>query len=238
MLEQIQLQDLLVLDIETVSQHATFGELDEDWQELWTKKAGALNNPEINASALYERASIYAEFGKIICIGLGIFHESENGLQLRVKAISGHDERQLLGEFAELLNTRFNKEHHRLVAHNGKEFDFPFICRRMLINGIPLPTILDVSGKKPWEIRHLDTMELWKFGDYKNYTSLNVLAKCFGIPSPKDDIDGSMVGHTYWQLNDLERISVYCKKDIVTTAQVLLKYKLRDLLKPENIMIT
>src|SRR5574343_711552 len=163
MLEQIQLQDLLVLDIETVSQHATFGELDEDWQELWTKKAGALNNPEINASALYERASIYAEFGKIICIGLGIFHESENGLQLRVKAISGHDERQLLGEFAELLNTRFNKEHHRLVAHNGKEFDFPFICRRMLINGIPLPTILDVSGKKPWEIRHLDTMELWKF---------------------------------------------------------------------------
>ncbi len=238
MLEHIQLQDLLVLDIETVSQHATFRELDEEWQELWTKKAGALNNPEINASALYERASIYAEFGKIICIGLGIFHEAENGLQLRVKAISGHDEKQLLSEFADLLNSRFNKEQHRLVAHNGKEFDFPFICRRMLINGIPLPAILDVSGKKPWEIRHLDTMELWKFGDYKNYTSLNVLAKCFGIPSPKDDIDGSMVGHTYWQLNDLERISTYCKKDIVTTAQVLLKYKLRDLLKPENIMIT
>lgn len=238
MLDQIQLHDLLVLDIETVSQHASFSELDEDWQELWTKKAGALNNPEINASALYERASIYAEFGKIVCIGLGIFHESENGLQLRVKAISGHDEKQLLTEFADLLNTRFNKEQHRLVAHNGKEFDFPFICRRMLINGIPLPTILDVAGKKPWDIKHIDTMELWKFGDYKNYTSLNVLAKCFGIPSPKDDIDGSMVGHTYWQLNDLERISTYCKKDIVTTAQVLLKYKLRELLKPESIMIT
>jgi DNA polymerase elongation subunit (family B) len=238
MLEHIQLQDLLVLDIETVSQFSAFNELDEDWKELWTKKVGALNNPEINASAIYERASIYAEFGKIVCIGLGIFHESETGWQLRVKAISGHDEKAILKEFADLLNTKFNKDHHRLVAHNGKEFDFPYICRRMLINGIPIPSILDVAGKKPWEIKHIDTMELWKFGDYKNYTSLNVLAKSFGIPSPKDDIDGSMVGHTYWQLNDLERISTYCKKDIVTTAQVFLKYKLMETLNAEQIVIT
>lgn len=238
MLENIQLQDLLVLDIETVSQKPSFEDLDEEWKELWTKKSGALNHQEINASVVYERASIYAEFGKIVCIGLGIFHDSPDGLQLRVKAISGHDEKALLLEFAELLNSKFNKEQHKLVAHNGKEFDFPYICRRLLINGIPLPSILDISGRKPWEIKHIDTMELWKFGDYKSYTSLNVLAKCFGIPSPKDDIDGSLVGHTYWQLKDLERITTYCKKDIVTTAQVLLKYKLLDLLDNENIIIT
>jgi DNA polymerase elongation subunit (family B) len=225
MLNHIHLQDLLVLDIETVSQYRSFNDLDEEWQELWTRKVGALNNPEINASLIYDRAAIYAEFGKIVCIGLGIFHIEEGENHLRVKAISGHDEKQVLLEFAELLNTKFNQEKHMLVAHNGKEFDFPYLCRRMLINGIKIPSILNIAGRKPWEVRHIDTMELWKFGDYKNYTSLNVLAKCFGIPSPKDDIDGSMVGHTYWQLDDLARIADYCKKDIITTAQVLLRYR-------------
>lgn len=238
MLQNIQLQDLLVLDLETVSQHASFGELDEDWQELWTKKAGALNNPEVNASLVYERAAIYAEFGKIVCIGLGIFHMTDGLPHLKVKAISGHDEKAILQEFAELLNTHFNQDRHKLVAHNGKEFDFPYLCRRMLINSIPIPGILDIAGKKPWEVQHLDTMELWKFGDYKNYTSLNVLAKCFGIPSPKDDIDGSMVGHTYWQQNDLERIARYCKKDIVTTARVLMKYKYLEPVPDERIKIS
>lgn len=238
MLEHIPLQDLLVLDIETVSQQAAFADLDEEWQELWTKKAGALSNPEINASLVYDRAAIYAEFGKIVCIGLGIFHYVGHEVHLKVKAISGHNEKEILVEFAELLNVHFNQEKHHLLAHNGKEFDFPYICRRMLINGIEIPKILDIAGKKPWEVRHLDTMELWKFGDYKNYTSLNVLAKCFGIPSPKDDIDGSLVGHTYWQQKDLERIARYCKKDIITTARVLMKYKNLDILPDEKIKIS
>ncbi len=238
MLNHIHLQDLLVLDIETVSQFGSFNELDEEWQELWTRKVGALNNPEINASLIYDRAAIYAEFGKIVCIGLGIFHQENGETHLRVKAISGHNEKEILLEFAELLNTRFNQPKHKLVAHNGKEFDFPYLCRRMLINGINIPEILNVSGKKPWEINHIDTMELWKFGDYKNYTSLNVLAKCFGIPSPKDDIDGSMVGHTYWQLNDINRIADYCKKDIITTAQVLLKYRNLSALPEQKINIS
>lgn len=238
MLNHMHLQDLLVLDIETVSQCSSFNELDEEWQELWTRKVGALNNPEINASLIYDRAAIYAEFGKIVCIGLGIFHQEHGETNLRVKAISGHNEKEILLEFSELLNSRFNQPKHLLVAHNGKEFDFPFLCRRMLINGINIPGILDISGKKPWEINHIDTMELWKFGDYKNYTSLNVLAKCFGIPSPKDDIDGSMVGHTYWQLNDIKRIADYCKKDIVTTAQVLLKYKNLSVLEEQKINIS
>jgi len=239
MLKNVQLQDLLVLDLETVSQFATFNELDEDWQELWTKKAGALNNADVNAALVYDRAAIYAEFGKIVCIGLGIFHLVDGEINLKVKSISGHDEKAILLEFVDLLNTHFNIDgKHRLVAHNGKEFDFPFLCRRMLIHGIEIPNVLNIVGKKPWEIMHLDTMELWKFGDYKNYTSLNVLAKCFGIPSPKDDIDGSMVGYTYWQQNDLDRISVYCKKDIVTTAQILMKYKHLALIAPDKIKIS
>lgn len=238
MLNHINLQDLLVLDIETVSQRRDFNELDEEWQELWARKAGALNNPEINASLIYDRAAIYAEFGKIICIGLGIFHQVDGHWNLKVKAICNHDEKALLQEFAELLDTRFNHARHQLVAHNGKEFDFPYLCRRMLINGIKLPSILNIAGKKPWEVNHIDTMELWKFGDYKSYTSLNVLAKCFGIPSPKDDIDGSMVGHTYWQLGDLERIATYCKKDIITTAQILLKYKQMEILPEACVTIS
>jgi predicted PolB exonuclease-like 3'-5' exonuclease len=239
MLKNVQLQDLLVLDLETVSQFATYQELDEEWQELWAKKAGAINNADVNAALVYDRAAIYAEFGKIVCIGLGIFHLIDGEINLKVKSISGHDEKSILIEFVELLNTHFNIDgKHRLVAHNGKEFDFPFLCRRMLIHGIEIPNILNIVGKKPWEIMHLDTMELWKFGDYKSYTSLNVLAKCFGIPSPKDDIDGSMVGHTYWQLNDLDRISVYCKKDIVTTAQILMKYKHLALITPDKIKIS
>lgn len=237
MLENINLSYLLILDIETVSQKSTYQELDEDWQELWAKKVGALNNPEIDASINYDRAAIYAEFGKIVCIGLGFFFYSEGQLQLRVKSIHNDDEKLILQEFSELLNKHYTSDQHQLVAHNGKEFDFPYINRRLLINGLNIPKILDLAGKKPWEVKHLDTMELWKFGDYKSYTSLAVLAKCFGIPSPKDDIDGSMVGHTYWQKNDLERIAVYCKKDIVTTAQVLLKFKNLPILEDKDIQI-
>lgn len=237
MLEHIQLQNLLVLDIETVSQKKNFESLDEDWQELWARKSGALNNPETNPAKNYDRAAIYAEFGKIVCIGVGIFHLVDGEYHLKVKSFHGDDEKQILLDFTDLLNTSFSEPRHLLAAHNGKEFDFPYLCRRMLINGINIPKILDISGKKPWEVQHVDTMELWKFGDYKNFTSLNVLAKCFDIPSPKDDIDGSMVGHTYWQQGDIERIATYCKKDIITTARLILKFKLQPLLPDARIIV-
>lgn len=237
MLENLNLSNVLVIDIETVSQKKDFNELDIEWQELWSKKAANLGKDDLKASEIYDRAAIYSEFGKIVCIGLGIFLLKEGNWHLKVKSIHHHDEKELLLEFAELLNAKFNTNNHLLAAHNGKEFDFPYICRRMLINGIQIPHILHISGKKPWEINHLDTMELWKFGDYKNYTSLNVLAKCFDIPSPKDDIDGSMVGNTYWVQNDLNRIAKYCKKDIVTTAQIIVKYKCLPLIPNENIEI-
>ena len=225
MLENINLSHLLILDIETVSQKPDYQNLDEEWQELWSKKVGALNNPEIDASANYDRAAIYAEFGKIVCIGLGIFHYSDGQLQLRVKSIHNDDEKVILEEFSELLNKHYASDQHQLVAHNGKEFDFPYINRRLIINGLKIPKILDLAGKKPWEVKHLDTMELWKFGDYKNYTSLAVLAKCFDIPSPKDDIDGSMVAQVYYQEKNLKRIVDYCQKDVATLTQLYLKMK-------------
>ncbi len=235
-MDNIDLRKILVLDIETVSQQPKFENLDEEWQELWIKKSSHLNHPDKPPSQIYDRAAIYAEFGKIVCIGLGYYYYENEILRFKVKAISGSNELEILNEFANLLNSKFNTSAHLLAAHNGKEFDFPFICRRMIINGIKIPNILNISGKKPWEINHLDTMEMWKFGDYKSYTSLNLLAKCFNIPSPKDDIDGSLVGHTFWQLNDIERISKYCKKDVITTAQIILKYLSIPILENENII--
>jgi uncharacterized protein YprB with RNaseH-like and TPR domain len=124
-----------------------------------------------------------------------------------------------------------------LCAHNGKEFDYPYLIRRILINGLEVPSILNLSGKKPWEVNHIDTMELWKFGDYKHYTSLELLATVFGISSPKDDINGSDVGRVYWQENDLQRIVKYCQKDVVTIVNLLLRFKGKPMMGEESIQI-
>lgn len=232
------LGDILFLDIETASLTEKFEELDSRLQEEWIKKERLIQTEkttESPGSLYFDRAGIHAEFGQVICVGVGYFQSKKKDKKLifRSKIFDGQDERELLLALKDLLD----KKKWILCAHNGKEFDFPYLCRRMLIQGIPLPEPLQISGKKPWEVRHLDTMELWKFGDYKNYTSLNLLARCFGIPSPKEDIDGSMVGHTYWQLNDLERINKYCKKDVVTTARILLKYMLKPDLTENQIVI-
>jgi len=239
MLENIKLENVLFLDIETVPQSADFSELNDQMQKLWLKKADKLAQ-NINTIAdseksnnLYSRAGIYSEFGKIICISVGIFNKGE----FRLKAFAGQNEKQLLEDFATLLNNRYNRPEHLLCAHNGKEFDFPYIARRMLVLGIKIPTILDIAGKKPWEVNHLDTMELWKFGDYKNYTSLELLASIFNIPTPKDDIDGSQVATVYYIDNDLPRIVNYCNKDVLTVAQIILKFRGEPLILPENVII-
>jgi uncharacterized protein YprB with RNaseH-like and TPR domain len=224
-LRNLDPENILFLDIETVSEKNNFGALDPDWQALWEKKAKSLTKAEETPDSLYERAAIYAEFGKIICIGIGILRPNNDGYKLRVKAISGDDEKAILTEFAELLNGRYHGNQFLLCAHNGKEFDFPYIARRMLVHGIKLPLMLDIAGKKPWEVAHIDTMDLWKFGDFKNFTSLNVLAHLFGIPTPKDDIDGSQVGRVYWQEHDLPRIATYCKKDVITLCRLFLKFR-------------
>lgn len=236
MLEQLNLSNVLFLDIETVPQHYTYSENSDKTKALFDKKIRFLIKEDQTGEDLYERAGIYSEFGKIVCISVGFTTSNGDDRQLRLKSFANDDEKVLLEEFIALLNTHYSGQQHLLCAHNGKEFDYPFIARRILIHGLKLPSLLDIAGKKPWEINHLDTMELWKFGDYKNYTSLELLAHIFDIPTPKDDIDGSQVAKVYYEDNDLNRISEYCQKDVLTTVQLMLKYKGEPLVKEENVL--
>ena len=238
MLEKTDLKKLLVVDIETVAQYATYNEVPDMWKELWAKKMQRELKEGLTADGLYQRAGIYAEFGKIICICAGFFHDIGSGLAFKVKAFYGDDEKQILTDFSELLNKNYNSPENVLCGHNSREFDFPYIARRSLANGLPIPSTLDNSGKKPWEVQHIDTLDLWKFGDYKNFSSLNLLAAVFGADSPKEDMDGSMVWSVYWQDKDIERIKNYCMRDVVTVAQILLRFKGENLLKEENISFT
>jgi len=235
----ISLPNILFLDIETVPQQPSYIELAEEWKALWMNKAAYLirNKDEETVETIYNRAGIYAEFGKIICISVGIIQGSGAAKKLLLKSFYGDNEVDILQQFSEMLQ-RFTTDNSKyLCAHNGKEFDFPFMCRRLIIHGLPLPSLLNNNGKKPWEVNYLDTMEMWKFGDYKNYTSLNLLAHTLGIPTPKDDIDGSMVWEVYWKEHNLDRIVTYCQKDVVTVAQVFLRLNNEALIHPENIEI-
>lgn len=228
MIQKIPIENILFLDIETVPQTDTWNNLDSTTQYLWDKKTKSQRKEEIVASDFYEqRAGIMAEFGMIVCISVGMI--DNNTGKLKIKTFSG-EERNLLNAFCELFNSpRLNNI--ILCAHNGKEFDFPYIARRLLINGINPPIPFQMFGKKPWEIPHIDTMELWKFGDWKSYVSLELLAHIFGIPTPKDDIDGSMVAYIYYKEGDIDRIIHYCEKDVLTLANVFRRMRQEDLLK-------
>ena len=225
MLKDIKLESILFLDIETVPEVAGFNELSENKQSLWDKKSAYFRKENEDAGDVFFRAGIYAEFGKIICISVGMMYSQGNDKHLRLKSFYSDDEKKLLLEFIGLLEKLRKKPAVYLCGHNGKEFDFPYLARRILINGLELPSLLDVAGKKPWEVSFLDTMDLWKFGDYKHYTSLSLLCELFDIPTPKDDIDGSEVCNVYWKDNDLDRIVKYCEKDTLAVANLLLKYK-------------
>lgn len=229
--------NILFLDIETVSQYETYHHMPSDWRDLWdVKAAGLIRNKETETSeTVYHRSAIYAEFGKIICISCGCLQGDGDERKIVIKSFVGDDEKKLLLQFAESLKKWSRDPDKYLCAHNGKEFDYPYLCRRMIINGVPIPEALQIAGRKPWEVRHLDTMEMWKFGDYKSYTSLKLLAHILGIPSPKDDIDGSMVNSVYWAEKDLDRIAIYCQKDVVTLAQVLLRMHCQPLINPVNV---
>ncbi|MDC3305770.1 3'-5' exonuclease [Flavobacteriales bacterium] len=236
MLIDIKIKNILFLDIETVPVKENFEDLDTTFQTLWAEKTAWQRKDEYSPSEFYKiKAGVMAEFAKIVCISVGYLFLEKGENHFRLKSFYGDDEKKILTDFNKLLNTQFNKKHHQLCAHNGKEFDFPFIARRTLINGLQLPKLLDIAGKKPWEVNHLDTMELWRFGDYKNYTSIKLLAALFNIPTPKDNIDGSQVAGIYWKENDLERIKTYCQKDTLTVAQILLKYKGEELITEKNI---
>ncbi|HTL10559.1 MAG TPA: 3'-5' exonuclease [Chitinophagaceae bacterium] len=233
------LSNILFLDIETVAQQDSFEALSPQWQLLWKKKAEVLlrNREDETPASIYGRAAIYAEFGKVICISCGVIQGMGMDRSLILKSFCCDDEKELLAGFAEMVNKWNVGPQKFLCAHNGREFDFPYLCRRMIIHGIPLPSLLQQAGKKPWEVCYIDTMDLWKFGDFKSYTSLNLLAATLGIQTPKDDIDGSMVGDVYWKEKDMQRIVAYCQKDVVTVAQVYLKMQGEALLLPEQVEV-
>lgn len=235
MLNRINPEHILFLDIETVPQFENFDELNPVAQELWGQKTQYQRKDDFSPEEFYERAGIWAEFGKIICISAGFFNLKGDQKRFRVTSFHGN-ESLILKEFKNLLESHFNRPHHLLCAHNGKEFDFPYIARRMIIHGIPLPNKLNLFGKKPWEVPHLDTMELWKFGDYKTFTSLKLMAHILGVPSPKDDIDGSQVRNVYYDEKDIDRIIKYCEKDTVTVAQIFLRLRNESLLQEDEII--
>ena len=235
MISNLNLENILFLDIETVPETENFSDLDTTKQELWDAKSRYQRKEEFSAEEFYDRAGIWAEFGKIICISVGYFNIEGDLRTFRVTSFYG-DEITILKDFKNLLISHFSGNKHLLCAHNGKEFDFPYIARRMIIHNIELPYKLNLFGKKPWEVPHLDTLELWKFGDYKTYTSLKLLTNVLGIPSPKDDIDGSEVYRVYYEEKEIDRIITYCEKDTIAVAQIFLRLRGDDLLTKDEII--
>jgi DNA polymerase elongation subunit (family B) len=237
MINNVRLEKVLFLDVETVAANKSYHDLDDDFKKFWDKKAGRFqrNQEELSTADLYdEKAGIFSEFGKIVCISVGYFSEwRDNQREFRTKSFFGDDEKILLEEFSDLLHNYFcNADSDFICGHNIREFDIPYIGRRMMVNKVKIPPLINIPGKKPWEVKYLlDTMELWKFGDYKAYTSLALLAKLFGVPTPKDDIDGSMVNAVYWEGGQLERIADYCEKDVIATASVFLAMRGDEILK-------
>ncbi|MBT8256868.1 MAG: 3'-5' exonuclease [Bacteroidia bacterium] len=235
MINRLNLENILFLDIETVPEAEHYSDLDDVKQELWATKSQYQRKDEYSPEEFYDRAGIWAEFGKIICISVGFFNSAEGRRSFRVKSFYG-SEIDILNDFKTLIIDHFSAPQHILCAHNGKEFDFPYIARRMIIHEISLPNKLSLFGKKPWEVPHLDTLELWKFGDYKNYTSLKLLTNVLGIPSPKEDIDGSDIYEVFYKDGDLERIKEYCERDTIAVAQVILKLRREPLLTEKEIV--
>lgn len=238
-MQNIRLENLLLIDIETVSEYPAFNELNENWKQLWQEKVQRQLPEDITAEEFYpQRAGVMAEFSKVICISVGYFRKEGKSLQLRVKSFFGDDEKILLQDFLEALQKMgASNNNWSFTGHNIKEFDIPFICRRLLINSLAIPPYLDFQNMKPWETSMIDTFQYWRFGDYKHYTSLKLLAASLKVPSPKDDIDGSMVGHVYWVEKNLERIAAYCQKDVVTTANIVLRFKNLPLLNDSEVEI-
>ena len=228
MLQYVNIYDLIFIDIETVPQFSSHEQLTPAMKELWAAKHSFLRTENETAEDGYlKRAGVYAEFAKIICISIGYFRADKETKQrtFRVKSFYGDDEKMLLEEFTSLINKNFSFERFHFCGHNIREFDIPFICRRMLINQLIFPDLLDVSGKRPWEMQNIDTLQLWKFGDYKNYTSLKLIAEVLSIPTPKGDIEGKDVCRVYWQENGLQRIVEYCQRDVITVARLLIRFK-------------
>lgn len=237
MLHNLNPEEILFVDIETVPMAPEYSDLNEKWKQLWEHKMQHNRNNNEPAEVLYNRAGIYAEFGRIICISAGYINQKKGEFFFRVKSFCDESEKTLISQFFDAMEGFSKAGKRRLCAHNGQEFDFPYIARRALVHGVPLPKVFDIAGSKPWEVKDymIDTLQLWKFGDYKHYTSLSLLCELFNIPTPKDDIDGSQVARIYWEENDLSRIVRYCEKDTLAVANLLLKYKGDKIIPMENL---
>lgn len=236
-MQKLNINNILFLDVETVPQYENWGDVPIEMQKLYKEKTKYQRKDKVSAKDFYPKAGIWSEFGKIICISVGHFVKKDEQNQFRVTSFCSKKECDILKRFKSLINSHFNLKKHLLCAHNGKEFDFPYIARRMIINKIKLPEKLNLFGKKPWEVPHLDTLELWKFGDYKHYTSLKLLTYVLGIPSPKQDIEGGEVYRVYYKEKDLNRIAKYCERDTIAVAQLLLRFNGLPLIEEENIVV-
>ncbi len=241
------LRRCLFIDIETASEFPDYESMPDDKKSFWNlkseqiKKYGREDEQDLTPVAHYtKKAGIFAEFARVVCISMGFLHfEDDEPVKMRIKSLAGEDEAEILNDFSRLLVNHYNDpENSSICGHNIKEFDIPFLCRRMVINGVKLPPVLDISGKKPWQTNHImDTMDMWRFGDYKHYTSLGLLATTLGIPTPKDDIDGSMVGKVFWEDQDIDRIVTYCQKDVATTVNIVLKFSGKPVLEGDKVEI-
>lgn len=243
MLENVKLHKILFIDIETVPQYPNLEAANETVQKLWEYRTARFRKDKeewTDAEYYFNKSGVYAEFGKIVCISVGFFskNEQDKEREFRVKSYYGEDEKTILEDFFNMLTKYFgDPTQHHLCGHNLIEFDVPFLARRCIIHRLPLPKILDISTLKPWEIPFLDTMRLWKFGDYRNYTSLHLLCSVLEIPTPKDDMEGKEVAGAYWEQNNLEGIKTYCQKDVVAVAQLILRFKGQELLPAERVII-
>jgi 3'-5' exonuclease len=238
MLNHLSPENILFLDVETVPAWASYQEVPDPLKSLWDKKSEYFRNENQSAEQVYPRAGIYAEFGKIICISCGMIRARKGQRELIIKSYFGDDEKVLLEEFITVLEKFSLRKKANLCAHNGKEFDFPFLARRILINRLKLPAMLDTAGKKPWETNFLDTMELWRFGDFKHYTSLELLSHVFGIKSPKNDLDGSMVASVFYEEKNLKRIVSYCEQDVIALARLFLLFKGEEIIPDGHIQLS
>jgi uncharacterized protein YprB with RNaseH-like and TPR domain len=239
MLGHINPENLICIDIETVPAHPDFGSLPDELKELYLKKSERLKHENENEEEQYfNHAGIYAEFGKIICITLGLFKKEKGEYHIRIKSLCSDDEKKVLQDFAAILMKHPRRNRLQFCGHNIREFDIPFLCRRFLIHHLDLAEPMDISGRKPWDVNMVDTMQLWRFGDIKHFTSIKLLALILGIESPKNDIDGKDVGRVYWKEKNLQRIVEYCQRDVITVAQLVMRFKGLPLLQKEQIVIT
>lgn len=231
-------KNILFIDIETASGVNTYTTLTENMQKLWLRKARSLMNPlqKPLEDLYFERAALFPEFGRIISIGMGfLFYNKNKELSLKVKTISNKNEKDLLLEFNQFIESTYPSKELSLVAHNGKEFDFPYLCKRMLVHQLVIPKALQLQGKKPWEVVHQDTIEWWRFGDKKGYVSLELLAEIMGIGNVKTDLSGDKVNYTFYIEKDLEKIKKYCAEDVITLAQLFLRFNFIDYIQEKNI---